>query len=66
MQPIDKRRTGLIAVIALVVLLAWQTPSANLEIRMHDVTDAAPHKVEAALNLGVAAVSLLVTWSGDR
>lgn len=66
MQPVDKRKLGLIAGGALVVALAWQTPSANLKIQLHDVTDAAPKKVEAALDLGIAAVSLLITWTASR
>ncbi len=66
MQPVDKRKVGLIAGGALVAVLAWQTPTASLEIQTHDVTDVAPKKVEAALDLGIAAVSLLVTWTAQR
>lgn len=66
MQSPDKRKVGLIAGGALVVALAWQTPTASLEIQMHDVADVAPKKVEAALDLGIAAVSLLITWTASR
>lgn len=66
MQSLDKRKVGLIAGGALVVALAWQTPTASLEIQTHDVTDVAPKKVEAALDLGIAAVSLLITWTASR
>jgi hypothetical protein len=63
MQSPDKRKVGLIAGGALVVALAWQTPTASLEIQTHDVTDVAPKKMEAALDLGIAAFSLLITWT---
>ena len=66
MQSPDKRKVGLIAGGALVVALAWQTPTASLEIQMHDVADVAPKKVEAALDLGIAAVSLLIIWTASR
>ncbi len=66
MQSLDKRKMGLIAGGALLVALAWQTPTASLEIQTHDVTDVAPKKVEAALDLGIAAVSLLITWTAQR
>lgn len=66
MQSLDKRKVGLIAGGALVVALAWQTPTASLKIQMHDVTDVAPKKVEAAIDLGIAAVSLLITWTASR
>ena len=66
MQLVDKRKVGLIAGGMIVVALAWQTPTASLKIQMHDVTDVAPRKVEAAVDLGIAAVSLLVTWTAKR
>lgn len=66
MKPVDKRKTGLIAGGVLLVALAWQTPTASLEIQMHDVADVAPKKVEAALDLGIAAFSLLITWTASR
>lgn len=66
MQSLDKRKVGLIAGGALVVALAWQTPTASLEIQTHDVTDVAPKKLEAALDLGIAAFSLLITWTASR
>ncbi len=63
MQSLDKRKVGLVAGSALVIALAWQTPTASLEIQTHDVTDVAPKKMEAALDLGIAAFSLLITWT---
>lgn len=63
MQSLDKRKVGVIAGSALLVALAWKTPTSSLEIRTHDVTDVAPKKMEAALDLGIAAFSLLITWT---
>lgn len=66
MQSPDKRKIGLIAGGTLVLALAWQTPTASLKIQTHDVTDVAPRKMEAALDLGIAAFSLLITWTANR
>lgn len=63
MRSPDKRKVGVIACGALLVALAWQTPTASLEIQTHDVADVAPKKMEAALDLGIAAFSLLITWT---
>jgi hypothetical protein len=37
-----------------------------LRIDTHVSGDPAPHSVQAALDLGVAGVSLLWTWSGRQ
>lgn len=63
MQPVEKRRLGVIAAATLVAMLAFQTPTAELRIQLHDVADVTPRKVEAAVDLGIAAVSVLVTWT---
>ena len=60
-----KRRSA-IAIIALLLLAgtAVRHPSANIQILTHQVGDPAPREVRAALDLGVMAISLLVTWTG--
>ena len=53
-------------VAALALLAAARHPSANIEILTHDATDTAPHRVKAAVDLGLVAVSVLVTWTGKH
>jgi hypothetical protein len=59
-----RRNRMVVAVGALaLVALAAKQPAAELRILTHDAGDPAPHKVQAALDLGVASASLLVTWT---
>lgn len=59
------RRRRIIFVCGLLVLVAMMVrhPTADIRIITHDIADPAPHKIEAAVDLGVFAVSLLVTWT---
>ena len=59
-----RRRQVILAlgVLALAVMLV-RYPSADVRIITHDMTDPAPRKVEAAVDMGVFALSLLVTWT---
>lgn len=52
---------GLVAALALIVVTPH--PSAKITVNLHDVTDRAPHQVKAAIDLGLVAVSVLVTWT---
>jgi hypothetical protein len=58
------RRIGLAIIAVLLLCLAARHPSANIRIATEDYRDPAPHRVQAAVDLGVVAVSLLWTWSG--
>lgn len=58
-----RRRVFLmLGVLALAVMLI-RHPSADLRIITHDITDPAPRRLEAALDMGVFAMSLIVTWT---
>jgi hypothetical protein len=59
----NRRITGLILLAALLMVAAVRHPSADIRILTHDSNDRSPVKVQAALDLGVIAVSVLVTWS---
>lgn len=63
----DTRRTA-IAVIALLLLAvtAIRHPSADIRVITHQAGDPAPRQVTAAVDLGVIAFSLLITWTGKR
>lgn len=63
MSPLQKRRI-VVAGGALALLAATaQAPRADIQILTHDRSDSTPAKVQAAVDLGVVAVSVLVTWT---
>jgi hypothetical protein len=61
-----ERRLTLAVVAALLLALAWRHPTANIEILTQDQGDLAPHQMHAAIDVGVAAVSVLVTWTSHH
>jgi hypothetical protein len=60
------RRIVAFAVLTVLMVAAMRHPSADLRIQLHDPADLAPHRVQAAVDLGVLAVSVLVTWTSHR
>lgn len=60
-----RKRLVLVAgVIALTLaILRPPRPHADLEILTHRAGDSAPQQVHAAVDLGILAISVLVTWS---
>ena len=55
---------GMFALLTMVAVA--RHPSADIRILTHDASDPTPHKVMAALDLGLIAVSVLVTWTGEH
>ena len=55
---------GVVAVLALIA--AARHPSADIRILTHDAADRTPHQVKAAVDLGLVAISVLVTWTGKH
>lgn len=57
-----------IAAIALLMLAVTTVrhPSADIRVIMHQAGDPAPRQVTAAVDLGVMAFSLLITWTAKR
>lgn len=67
MDGLGKRRMVLVGGgVALLAMSALQHPSADIRIITHDVTDAAPRKFQAAVDMGILAVSVLYTWTAKR
>lgn len=60
------RRKLLIGGAAALLLLSARHPSADIRIVAHEAGDPAPRRVSAAIDLGLLAVSVLVTWTGER
>ncbi|MCH4894217.1 MULTISPECIES: hypothetical protein [unclassified Sphingomonas] len=62
-----KSRKGVMAALALLALvLLVRPPSADIRILTHDSEDRSPHRVHAAVDMGVMALSLLVTWTAAQ
>lgn len=59
-----KRKIAIAGVAALALLgLTAHPPHANIEILTHRAGDLSPQKMQAAIDIGLFAVSVLVTWS---
>lgn len=57
----------MVGIVAAGVLIAVaRHPNADIQILTHDSTDPAPHKIKAAIDLGLVGISLLVTWTGKH
>lgn len=52
------------AILAIVAIA--RHPSADIEILTHQASDPAPHKVKAAVDLGIVAVNFVLTWTAHR
>lgn len=61
-----RRLIALIGAAALLITGMVHRPSANIQILAHDSADLSPHKIQAALDLGVMAVNILITWTTHR
>ena len=51
------------AAAAMLLALAARHPQANIEILTHQAGDLSPQKMQAVVDTGVFAVSVLITWS---
>lgn len=60
------RRIALFLTLAVLIVAVARHPSADFRILLQDRSDLAPHRVQAAVDLGVIAVSVLVTWTSHR
>jgi hypothetical protein len=60
-----RSRSFLIAAVALLALVVIASPNHRADIRIltHRSGDIAPQKAQAIVDIGLASVSVLVTWS---
>lgn len=64
-MPSRRRKIAIAAVAGLALAaLASHDHRADIEILTHRAGDSAPQRMQAVIDLGVIAVSVLVTWSG--
>ncbi|WP_019517372.1 hypothetical protein [Sphingomonas sp. Mn802worker] len=61
-----RRHIAIAATGAVLALVALRHPSADLKIMTHEARDTAPHRIQAAIDLGLVGVSVLYTWSAPR
>jgi hypothetical protein len=62
---VSRRGRFVIAATAGLALIALASPHYRADIRIltHARDDASPHRLQAAVDVGVLAVSILVTWT---
>lgn len=59
-----RRRNAMVALAAVLALVAVaRHPTADIEILTHRDGDPTPHRIQAAVDLGVIAVKFLLTWT---
>jgi hypothetical protein len=57
------RQVGMLIVAVALLVAAVRHPSAEINILTADAADRTPHQVKAAVDLGVVAFRLLITWT---
>ncbi|WP_298809667.1 hypothetical protein [uncultured Sphingomonas sp.] len=61
-----RRRIAIAAAGAAFALVAVRHPTADLKIMTHEARDTAPHRIQAAIDLGLVGFSILYTWTAPR
>ncbi len=60
------RRPVLAVAAVLLAFVALRHPTADIRLITHDRADPAPHRMQAAIDLGLIGISVLYTWTVDR
>lgn len=60
------RRIVLAGCALLLVAMSVRHPSADIRVITHEVGDPTPREVRAAFDIGLVAVSVLITWTAKR
>ncbi len=62
----NRKATLVIAGLVAVTALAVRHPTADIRLITHDSSDPSPHRMQAAVDLGLIGVSVLYTWTVNR
>jgi len=57
------RQIGMLIAAAALLTMSVRHPSAEINILTADASDRAPHQVNTAVDLGLVAFRLLITWT---
>jgi hypothetical protein len=62
----DRRLLVIAAAGVAVLALGVRHPTADIRLLTHDRADPAPHRMQAAIDLGLVGVTVLYTWTVRR
>jgi len=63
---VRNRRVILAAGVVALMCVAARHPTADIRVITHDSADPSPHRMQAAVDLGLVGVSVLYTWTVKR
>ncbi|WP_422922106.1 hypothetical protein [Sphingomonas liriopis] len=52
--------------VAALTIAAVRHPTPDIRLLTHDIGDPSPHRIQAAIDLGLVGVSVLYTWTARR
>ena len=63
-----RNHKGTLLIVGLVALtaLAVRHPTIDVQLVTHDSRDPSPHRMQAAVDLGLVGISVLYTWTVNR
>ena len=62
----NRRGTLVIAGVVALTALAVRHPTIDVQLVTHDSRDPSPHRMQAAVDLGLIGISVLYTWTVNR
>ena len=62
----NHKGTLLIAGLVALTALAVRHPTIDVQLMTHDSRDPSPHRMQAAVDLGLVGISVLYTWTVNR
>jgi len=62
----NRKGTLLIAGLVALTALAVRHPTIDVQLVTHDSRDPSPHRMQAAVDLGLVGISVLYTWTVSR
>ena len=62
----NHKATLLIAGLVALTALAVRHPTIDVQLVTHDSRDPSPHRMQAAVDLGLVGISVLYTWTVSR